>query len=197
MNPGDGSSADLEPGASAAPSRLQHCLWQSWRFHVNGTLNLTRVGRYPAIWNLTRSASSPLFPRAGNTGGRDLLLVFRADAAGRRARPRHDAGAALVLEPMLSPLICTTLAWCRMRSSMAAVLLFDSRSVRAESTSGSVDDTRSAPRSSSHQERTIVDALIAWLTSPACEVTSTTACTDAVVPGEGQGERPVEFALSE
>jgi hypothetical protein len=101
--------------------------------------------------------------------------------------------------------ICARRKWARENAAcalvvfgtIAAVMLFDSGSVRAESTTGSVDDTRSAPRSSSHQERTIVDALIAWLTSPACEVTSTTACTDAVVPGEGQGERPVEFALSE
>ena len=66
--------------------------------------------------------------------------------------------------------------------TMAAVLLLDSGSVRAENTNGNADDTRSVPRSSSHQERTILDALFAWLTSPACEVTSTTACTDAVVP---------------
>ena len=81
--------------------------------------------------------------------------------------------------------------------TIAAVLLFDSGSAHAENTTGSTSFTRSAPRSSSDQERTTLDALIAWLTSPACEVTSTSACTDAVVPGEGQGERPVEFALSD
>ena len=80
--------------------------------------------------------------------------------------------------------------------TMAGVLFFDSGSVRAEGTTGSVDDTRSAPRSSSHQERTTLDALIAWLTSPACEVTSTTACTDAVVPGEGSNPAPTDFAVS-
>jgi hypothetical protein len=115
----------------------------------------------------------------GSIGDRTMADVI-ANICARRKWARENAACALAVF-----------------GTMAAVLLFDSRSVRAESTSGSVDDTRSAPRSSSHQERTIVDALIAWLTSPACEVTSTTACTDAVVPGEGQGERPVEFALSE
>jgi hypothetical protein len=114
----------------------------------------------------------------GSIGDRTMADVI-ANICARRKWARENAACALAVF-----------------GTMAAVLLFDSRSVRADSTR-SVDDTRSAPRSSSHQERTILDALIAWLTSPACEVTSTTACTDAVVPGEGQGERPVEFALSE
>ena len=77
--------------------------------------------------------------------------------------------------------------------TIAGPWLFDSGSAHAENTTGNADDTRSAPRSSSDQERTTLDALIAWLTAPACEVTSTNACTDAVVPGEGSNPAPTDF----
>jgi hypothetical protein len=99
------------------------------------------------------------------------------------------------------PNICARRKWARENAACAlvvfgtipVVLLFGSGSAHAENTTGSVDHTRSAPRSSSHQERTTLDALIAWLTSPACEVTSTMACTDAAVPGEGSNPAPTDF----
>jgi hypothetical protein len=50
--------------------------------------------------------------------------------------------------------------------SIAAVLLFDSHSVRAESTMGSAAHARSAPGYYRDQDRTILNALLAWLTSP-------------------------------
>jgi hypothetical protein len=80
--------------------------------------------------------------------------------------------------------------------TMAAGLLFDSGSVRAESTTASTASTSSAPGSSSEKDRTVLETLIAWLTSPACEITSTTACADAVVPGEGSNPAPTEFVAS-
>ena len=71
--------------------------------------------------------------------------------------------------------------------SMAVVLLFDSRSVRAESTMGSAAYAGSPPGYYSHQDRTTSNALLAWLQ---------TACTDAVVPGEGSNPAPTDFAGS-
>ena len=99
------------------------------------------------------------------------------------------------------PNICARRKWARENAArglvvfgtIAGVLLFDSGSAHAENTTGSTSFTRSAPRSSSDQERTTLDALVAWLTSPACEVTSTTACTDAVIPGEGSNPAPTDF----
>ena len=128
------------------------------------------------MWTFT----APILEFAtGSIGNRRMAFVIAKCACRKWAR--ENAACALVLF-----------------GTMAAVLLLDSGSARAESTTGSVEHTRSAAGSSSDSssDKTILETLIAWLASPACEVTSTNACTDAVVPGEGSNPAPIDFGAS-